>query len=460
MPHLVALVLATLGTASFSTPAVAQTAAPTEGWPQVQGNSAHTGARPDAPGPPYATAWIGEVDGPSGQRLSAPVVAGDTAVVASPSALSAFSLSDGGTVWTLERDAAPVAPAIASVDGSNVVVWTDGRGPDTASVQAVDVATGESVWDAPIALDDAAKSGVAIDGTRAFVADESGALTAIDVAEGTVAWKARTGGSLAGPAAAADGIVVGVVAASEAQRSARVVAFDEATGDMRWGVTPDTTASFGSLPAIVDDDVVVAFPDGEVLGLSTADGSESWHDRIPALVSPFVGPAVTGRSFVFADSNGGVHLLTPGAGPSWIYEFNEAILRASPVVAGDAVVVGLEDGSIGAVSLRTGHLIFRTPSPDAAVGGLALTADLVIASRGGAGGTELVALRNDPAGILLDEPSPTDPVPANVAGGLAVAVAVGALIFAVGRATSRRVAIVDPSSDTEQRTAPDVSEDD
>jgi outer membrane protein assembly factor BamB len=413
----------------------------------VQGDAAHTGARSEAPAPPYATAWIGELEVPSGQRLSAPVLAGDTAVVASPSALAAFSLSDGGSVWTLERDGAPVAPAIASVDGSDVVVWTNGRGPDTASVDAVDIETGTSVWDAPIELDDESKSGVGVDGTHAFVGDEGGTLSAIDVAQGTVTWTASTGGSLAGPVAAADGIVVAVVAASDANRSARVVAFDEATGKVRWDVTPDATASFGSLPTIADGAVVVAFPDGEVLGLSTADGSESWHDRIPALVSPFVGPAVAGRSFVFADSNGGVHLLTPGDGPSWIYEFNEPILRASPVVAGDTVVVGHEDGSIGAVSLRTGHLVFRSPSPDAAVGGLGLTSDLVVVSRGGGGGTELVALRSDPDGSLLDEASPTDPVPAELAAGLGLAVAVAAAIFVPGRAASRRIAIVDPSSE-------------
>jgi hypothetical protein len=139
--------------------------------------------------------------------------------------------------------------------------------------------------------------------------------------------------------------------------------------------------------------------------------------------------------------------VTPGAGSDWIYEFNEAILRASPVVAGDAVVVGLEDGSVGAVSLGTGRLVFRGAATDAPVGGIALTPDVIVVSRGGAGAPELAALATDPNGTLLDEASPTDPVPTDLALGFVIGLAVAAAIFVPGRAIARRVAIRDPATE-------------
>jgi outer membrane protein assembly factor BamB len=416
-------------------------------WSQLQGDAAHTGVLTGAPVAPFAAEWTASQDAASGQHLSTPVVSGDTIVVTGPDAVYAVAASDGSTAWHVDRDAVPIAPAIGVVGGSEAVISTNGRGPDTATADAYDLATGRALWHAPAKLKDESKSGVTIDGERGFVGDESGTLYGIDLADGKVAWTAATGGSLAGPVAVGDGAVIAVVAASDANRSASVIAFDEATGHERWNVRPDATATFGSLPAVTGGAAVVAFPDGEVLGLSTKDGSVAWREHMPALVSPFVGPAVAGDSLVFADSTGGVHLVTPGGGRSWLYEFNEPILRASPVVAGDDVVVGLEDGSVGAVSLRTGHLVFRTAATDAAVGGLALTPDAVIASRGGSGAPEVVALRNDPSGALLDEASPTEPVASELAVGFVLAIAVAVVVFLPGRALTHRMAIVDPSEE-------------
>jgi len=390
-------------------------------------------------------AWTVRPDASAGQHLSAPVVAAGTVVVTGPRAMYAFDATDQSLRWSAERDGVPVVPAIGSANGSNVVVSTSGRGADTATVSAVDLASGKPAWDSVVRLKEESRSGVTVDGSRAFLGDENGHVYAIDLGDGSIDWTRSVGGSIAGPVAAADGVVIVVAAASDTSRSATIAAIDEATGDQRWAVIPDAAATFGSLPAIAGGVVVVAFPDGEVVGLSTQDGSETWRQRIPALVSPFVTPAVTGDSLVFADSNGGVHLVSPETGEGWLYEFNEAILRASPVVAGGSVVVGFEDGSIGAVSLDTGHLVFRSASTGTSVGGIALTSDVVIVSRGGSGAPELASFSTDANGALLDDASPTDPVATELAGGFLVALVLAALVYAVGRALRRRTAIVDPS---------------
>jgi outer membrane protein assembly factor BamB len=433
--------------------AAAQTAG--GGWPQLQGDAAHTGLRPDAPRPPYAVAWTGRPDAPAGQHLSAPVVSSGVVVVTGPSALYAFHADDGTPAWSVPRDSVPSAPAIAAVDGREAVLSTDGRGPNTATFDAVDLRSGRSIWDAPVRLQGESKSGVTVEGSRAFVADEAGRLYAIDLSSGTISWTARTTGTVAGPVAAGEGLVVAVVAASQAARTAGVVAFDEATGEERWNVSPDPTATVGSLPAFVAGVVVVAFPDGEVFGLSPRDGSQAWRQRIPGAVYPLVSPAVLEGSVVLADSSGGVQLVAPGSGRRWLFQFNEPILRASPVVTRETVVVGFEDGSIGSVSLADGHLSFRSPPAASPVGGIALTDDAVVVSRGGSGRPQVVAFRTDPNGSLLDEASPTQPVAGRLALGFILGIVVGAAIYAPARVLVRRTPIRDPSAASDEQAAED-----
>jgi outer membrane protein assembly factor BamB len=379
-----------------------------------------------------------------GSRLSAPVAAGGEILVAAPNALLAFDASDGSRQWSVKREGTAVSPAVATVGGAPIVVYTDGRGPDDATADAVDLETGEPVWDEPPALDDESRTGVTVDGTRAFVGDESGKVSSIDLTDGTLAWS-EPAGTIAGPVAAGDGIVVAVIAASDTSRSTTVVAFDEETGERRWSVTPDATATFGSLPSIARGVVVVAFPDGSVLGLSTSDGSQVWSERVPALVSPFVAPALADGSVFLADSNGGVHRVTPGGGTSWLFAFNDAVLRASPVIAGAAAITGFEDGSIGAVALDTGHMVFRSDPADVPVAGLALTTDVVVVVRSGSGRPQIVAYGTDPTGVLVDERSPTVPVAADLALGFALALVVGGAILVPGRLLARTHPVRDPS---------------
>jgi outer membrane protein assembly factor BamB len=421
-------------------------------WNQFQADSAHTGSLADAPAPPYAPTWSVQPDVASGRTLSAPVVAGGAVVVAAPNAVLALDASDGSQRWSVVRDGPAVSPAVAAIGEAPMVVYTDGRGPDDATVEAVDLASGEPVWDAPTALRDESKTGVTVDGSRAFVGDESGNLYALDLSDGRLTWT-EPAGTLAGPVAAGNGIVAAVVAASDTNRSTTVVAFDAETGDRRWSVTPDAAATFGSLPSITDGAVVVAFPDGSVLGLSTGDGSQLWSQRIPALVSPFVAPALADGSVFLADSNGSLHRVMPSGGASWLFAFNEAVLRASPVIAGDSAVVGFEDGSIGAVALDTGHMIFRSGSSDVPVSGIALTTEAVVVVRSGSGRPAIVAFGADPAGALLDVQSPTIPVARDLALGFAFALLVSAAILIPGRSVSRTHPVRDPSE-------PEVGDDD
>ena len=426
-------------------PAAARAQTATGDWTQFQGDGAHAGARADGPAPPYRASWSIDADVPGGETLSAPVAAGSSLFVTSPEAAFAFDASSGAQVWKVDRNAPPVSPAVAPVGGHPAVLYTTGRGADSAQVVAVDAATGRPVWKSPTSLKDESRSGVTVDGDRAFVGDESGNVYAIDVADGSVAWTAETPGKVAGPLAAADGVVIAVVPASDAARSTTVVALDEATGKERWNVAPDAAATIASLASIVDGNAVIAFADGSVLGLSLRDGTQAWSVRIPALVSPFVTPAVGGGSVYLADSSGGVHRVTPAAGERWLFEFNQAILRASPVLAGDAVVVGLEDGSVAAVD-SSGDLVFRTAASSTPVAGIAIANGTLLVVRSGTGRPTITAYENDPGGRLIHEASPTIPVAADLAVGFGLAMAVGAVIFVPALLLGGRRRLEDPSA--------------
>lgn len=415
------------------------------GWVQFQGDAGHLGSRTNAPPPPYRATWTARPQAKTGQRLSSPVVADGAVLVTTSTALTAFHATDGTSLWSVQRDGAPISPAVATVGKAHAVIYTDGRTADTSVVDAVGVADGSSLWSTPPSLKDESRTGVTVDDTQAYVGDESDNVYAIGLSDGAIAWTMPAGGNLAGPVAVGDGVVVAVTASSDSERSASVVAFDAATGKERWRETPDATATFGSLASVTGGAVVVAFPDGSVVGLSTKDGSETWRERIPGLVSPFVGPAVHGDSVVLADSNGTIHLVTPGGDPSWVFAFNEPVLRASPVVAGDSIVLGFEDGSIGALALDTGHMVFRSAAEVGPVDGMALTADAIVATRSGSGRPEVVAFGTDLQGQLVDEQSPTVPVAGDLAIGFALALAVGAIIFVTGRLLARRTQVEDPS---------------
>jgi hypothetical protein len=104
------------------------------------------------------------------------------------------------------------------------------------------------------------------------------------------------------------------------------------------------------------------------------------------------------------------------------------VLRSSPVVIGDHVLLGLGDGTIGAVDRATGHLAWRSPHLPGVVDSFAVGPDVLVASVGGAHGG-LFAFRHDDAGRLVDVVSPTEPRWLSIVGNFAAAaVAVGLVV--------------------------------
>ncbi len=150
-------------------------------------------------------------------------------------------------------------------------------------------------------------------GERAYVAGRGGDVQALDLATGRALWRTATDLELAGGPAAGEGLVAAGTSAGD------VVALDADTGAERWRavVGGEVLAS----PAIAGGLVIVRTVSGRVHGLRAADGGEAWIYEQPV-------PRLSLR----------------GNGP--------------PVVSGDMVLAGFDNGKVVALSLAEGDLLW------------------------------------------------------------------------------------------------------
>jgi outer membrane protein assembly factor BamB len=155
----------------------------------------------------------------------------------------------------------------------------------------------------------------AVDGGRAYVAGHGGDVHALDLANGRDAWEEDTDLQLSGGPAVGEGIVV--VGGSGGE----LAAFDSGTGAKRWQVT--TGGEVLTAPTIASGIVVVRTVDGRLRGLRVSDGGEAWTYEQPV-------PRLTLRG------------------------------NGAPVVDGDMVFAGLDNGKVVALSLTTGELLWST----------------------------------------------------------------------------------------------------
>jgi len=153
--------------------------------------------------------------------------------------------------------------------------------------------------------------GISIADNRVFAASHNGEVVALDLTNGRVIWHAKTKAPLSGGTASSSELVV--AGASDG----RIFAFDSATGHSRWN-----TRLNGEVlaPAAISERLVaVRTVDGKLHALSPADGHELWttEQQVPRL-------SLRGT--------------------------------ASPVISGDLVLCGFDNGKVVAVSAADGAL--------------------------------------------------------------------------------------------------------
>lgn len=431
-------------------------------WSQFQGGASHPGTA-EGPPPPYRQSWSFPVAPVGQQGASAPVVAAGEAVVVGPAAVYGIDLSTGQERWTLARAEGPSAtPAVATVKGTAVLLFTEGSSSSDAKLRAVELADRKPAWPSPFALGEQSHSGVTVAGGTAFVGDDAGHVFAVDLATGKERWSVLLNDGVQGPLTIANGTVytvpqgrlaIGTAATptvtpapspspspsgqviGEPNRIS-LVALSASSGDPSWVVPLPVGTFFTSLPLATEDSVYVAASDGalngELITVKAADGAVRWVHRGVGPVWQTSSPTAAGDAVYVADGRGGLWKFDPAnGGRLFDYQFNALIRRSSPVVVGGtAVLVGLGDGRLVAVDASSGHEIWESGRRPGLVGGIAVAGDLVLVATGGLRGG-VVSYEPDPQGVLIDVTSPSVADPARLVGNFTIALAVIMVLLAL-----------------------------
>ncbi|ERJ20695.1 Outer membrane protein assembly factor BamB [Salinisphaera shabanensis E1L3A] len=149
-----------------------------------------------------------------------------------------------------------------------------------------------------------------IDGERVYVGNSDGYVMALDLATGRKIWRSRTGDRLiSGPALAGGLLLLG-------SRDGQVVALSAQTGEREW--TASLSSEIIAAPAANDEIAVARTLDGRLVALDMANGQRRWtiERNVPTLT-------LRGTS--------------------------------SPVIVGDTVYAGLDNGNVLSLDLATGE---------------------------------------------------------------------------------------------------------
>jgi outer membrane protein assembly factor BamB len=235
-----------------------------------------------------------------------PAVSKGTVYIDSFSGLCAYAAAGGTTLWCAGTNYLPDAPS-----GAAVVDGIAYFGSAVGSVFALDAATGEQLWSAPISASNAASSPAVANGMVYINGDN---LLAFDAKTGTKLWSSSILGSVNTSSPA---VVGGVVYAG-----GRVVAaFNATTGAVLWSVSPGGPLSIpGDSPAVAKGIV-------------------------------YIGASVTGER---GASSGTLYALNSRTGKTvWSAPVASGI-TSSPSVANGVVYVGSDDGTLYAFNAKTG----------------------------------------------------------------------------------------------------------
>jgi outer membrane protein assembly factor BamB len=393
-------------------------------WSQFQGGPTHLGTVEEgSPEPPLELAW--RFDDPVGvEGLSGAIVVEDLVVAVGSTHVYGIDLGTGEERFSVDREKAPIAdPAVGEVEGRTVLAFTEGQGENAALV-GLDLESRERLWTTP--LEGASRGGVAVDSGRAYAGDSTGRLYAVDLATGEQAWFLDLGGRVEAAPAVAGGRVFAVSRDPDGGEVS-VAAVDQESGEVSWTFR-QSLSSAASAVTLSPDAVFVGLGNGTVRGLDIETGAELWEARIRSGVSPFTGPALAGQSVLLADLSAGLYRLDAGSGDrQWDHQFDSTVVRGAPLVVGDTAYLGLDDGSLVAVEMATGDLVWQRGTGSGSLGAIAVARDMLVVKKGGRTGG-LVAFRHDAEGQLVRIPSPTKLRLGAVLGYYAVA---AAAVFAV-----------------------------
>lgn len=401
---LVALVLAAFAAmgALGLRPGLAQT---DETWPGLQGGPEHTGSAAGAARPPLKQVWRSAPRGDG--RLSSVAVVPGLAVATGRARVVGLDPDSGRVLWIVGRADGPLGtPAIdPDVGAKGVIVFTEGNRAAKSAVAALDPSTRKRLWTTRVS--DVVIGSPTLHGGTVFVGSRDRSVYAIDASSGKVLWRRITTGSVE-TSPGVSGERVFVTSVDGRTGKARLSALEISTGRSRWSYSPSRPALGISSVTVGGDRVYVGFNDQSVRAFASATGRLLWTETVRASFSPLSTLAFAGGSVYAVDDVGGIYRFHARTGErSWDYQFPSNITWGSPLVAEGVVYIGTDDGTLGAIDVATGHLIWRTDLRRGPIAAIAPSGDLLLVPAVGPRGG-IVAFAHDPGGQLVDDPSATE----------------------------------------------------
>jgi len=262
-------------------------------WPGRGVGPGRTNANPAADGPVRGIerAWSADTGNVLAENRVAPAVVDGVVYANTEDGVTAFDATSGSVEWTANVSGAP------RVWGETVLVESDElialdrtsgdvrwRGPEpgdnavvrggvayTSDGHAVDVQTGDVLWEAPLAN---GYSGVAVGPRHVYLSSYYGPVTAIHASNGSVAWRLQDVQGVAAPPALANGtLFVG-------QENA--TAINAATGEIRWRTHLGNQTVLEGTPAVSGDTVYYSTKNdtagigGYLYALNRTSGAVEW----------------------------------------------------------------------------------------------------------------------------------------------------------------------------------------
>ena len=295
---------------------------------QFLGTAGHAGAGMPTTGIAGTPAVLWAVP-TSGPMTAAPAIVDGVAYftdgLLGSGGLRAIDVADGAELWNVALPGQPFGSTPAVVGGVAYI------GDNEGNLTAIDLATRQVAWTVELAATISSSPAVA-DGMIVVNADDT--VYALDPATGETRWTFANGGdggyTLETSAALVDGVVFTTSLASDADDS--LWALDGATGEELWSYEPDEPGL--SSPAYYDG-IVYAGGTSGLVAVDAATGDELWTSPIGNV---FSAPAVddelvvvhTNRNLVAVDPATGAELWRADTGGSW----------STPTVVDGVVYVG------------------------------------------------------------------------------------------------------------------------
>lgn len=224
-------------------------------------------------------------------------------------------------------------------------------------IRAVDKDTGRIVWQREL---DAFGTSVAVAGSRVYIGARDvsgenpapGRMYALDVATGATVWSAPIAGNPAWtPAVSGNRVFLGSYTEVRGIKSYRLEAFDIADGHRHWRVSIGQSRYLTfSAAAVAGSRIVVPSPSGYLYAHDVTTGARLWRTELRVTDSA---PAIANRVVYVGSSDGRLHAFRLDDGRRlWSARLGDKPVTSSPTVVNGAVYVGSDDGNVVAFGLR------------------------------------------------------------------------------------------------------------